>query len=193
MNTTFLSFLKSASTIVDLGANIGLATLYFAKRYPEANILAVEPEPENFKLLLRNTCPLRPRVQCHRAAVWTHDGEISLRTKDDSNRPLGAWGVQVTVTSQAGEPRTPCFRLASLLDLAGFETVDILKVDVEGAELELFSEGIDDCLSRVQAIIIETHDRFRSGSELAVRRALAGQYEERPSRGENLIFERKTR
>ena len=61
----------SASTIVDLGANIGLATLYFAARYPQASILAVEPAAENFNVLLRKTQSLGLRVHRYQAAVWT--------------------------------------------------------------------------------------------------------------------------
>lgn len=182
---------SKATTIVDLGGNIGLATLYFAARYPDANILTVEPEPENFSLLLRNTASLGTRVHRHQAAVWLHDGQISLRTEDEANRPLGAWGMQVTAEPRLGEARVPSYRLSTLLNLAGFTTVDILKVDIEGAELELFSEGVQDCLAQIRMVIIETHDRFRPGSEAAVRRALDPLFEERPRRGENLVFRRK--
>ena len=65
------------------------------------------------------------------------------------------------------------------------------RLDIEGAELELFSEGIDDCLDRIQMIIIETHDRFRPGSEAAVRKALEPSFQEKPRNGENLFFVRK--
>jgi FkbM family methyltransferase len=134
---------------------------------------------------------LQQRVHRYQAAIWTHDGQINLRTEDDTNRSLGAWGIQVTASPSPGQKSVPCYRLATILDLAGFSTVDILKIDIEGAELELFSEGIDDCLSRIQMIIIETHDRFRPGSEAAVRKALGRQFEELPPNGENLFFVRK--
>jgi FkbM family methyltransferase len=181
----------TASTIVDLGANIGLATLYFGARYPQASILSVEPDADNFGVLLRNTQSLQQRVHQYQAAIWTHDGQINLRTEDDANRSLGAWGIQVTTSPRPGQKSVPCYRLATILDLVGFSTVDILKIDIEGAELELFSDGIDDCLSRIQVIIIETHDRFRPGSEAAVRNALAPLFEEKPRNGENLFFVRK--
>jgi glycosyl transferase, family 25 len=181
----------TASTIVDLGANIGLATLYFGARYPQASILSVEPDADNFGVLLRNTQSLQQRVHRYQAAIWTHDGQINLRTEDDTNRSLGAWGIQVTASPSPGQKSVPCYRLATILDLAGFSAVDILKIDIEGAELELFSEGIDDCLSRIQMIIIETHDRFRPGSEAAVRKTLARHFEELPPNGENLFFVRK--
>ncbi|WP_375780245.1 FkbM family methyltransferase [Bradyrhizobium sp. ma5] len=181
----------SASTIIDLGANIGLATLYFAARYPHAAFMAVEPEAENFDLLVRNTQTLGSRVHRYQAAAWTHDGHISLRTEDEASAPLDSWSVQVTASPKPSDKQVPCYRLSTLIEIAGFSQVDILKIDVEGAELELFSQATDDWMGRIQAIIIETHDRFRPGSEEAVRRALAPFFDERQGQGENLLFVRK--
>jgi hypothetical protein len=69
--------------------------------------------------------------------------------------------------------------------------VDILKIDIEGAELEIFSDGADEWLPRIGLIIIETHERFRPGSEAAVRKALWPMFEELPPSGESLFFRRK--
>jgi hypothetical protein len=73
----------------------------------------------------------------------------------------------------------------------GGREVDILKIDVEGAELELFSANVSAWLPYVKLITIETHERFRPGSEIAVRKAVAGTFEELPRVGENLFFRRK--
>jgi hypothetical protein len=73
----------------------------------------------------------------------------------------------------------------------GFNQVDILKIDTEGAELELFSEKQELWLTKAKLIIIETHERLRRGSDHAVRKALATDFEELPSNGENLFFRRK--
>jgi hypothetical protein len=64
-------------------------------------------------------------------------------------------------------------------------------IAVEGAELQLFSSDASNCLPMVKFLIIETQERFRPGSELAVGRAAAGLLEELPSVGENLFFRRK--
>ena len=187
---TSASLPETAATIVDLGANIGLASLYFAARYPQARILAVEPEAENFALLLRNTAVLGGRVDCRQAAVWLHDGTVRFQTRDDDGQPLGAWGARVAADGPSGDGEVPCFRLATLLAMAEFAHVDILKVDIEGAERELFSCGLDDCLGRIGLVIVETHDRSHSGSEAAVRAALASGFQELPRNGENLFFRR---
>jgi hypothetical protein len=82
--------------------------------------------------------------------------------------------------------------VASEYQKAGFQNVDILKVDIaEGAELELFSHDAAEWLPRIALIIVETHDRFRPGTEEAVRRSLHPMFEELPRSGENLFFRRR--
>jgi FkbM family methyltransferase len=181
---------NSADTIVDLGANIGLASVFFGLRYPDARLLAIEPEESNFIALVDNTKALGGRVQTRHAAVWTEDGFVNLHTESDVGLPLGAWGAQVSGQESASSTPTRCLKMGTLLDQAGFETVDILKIDIEGAELEIFSQAAEQWLPRVQLIIVETHDRFRPSSELAVRKALALMFSELPPCGENLFFRR---
>jgi FkbM family methyltransferase len=177
-----------ADTIVDLGANGGLASLFFAERYPAACLLAVEPDAGNFALLAANLAPLGKRATAMRAAVWPSDGHINLHHEDDGGTPLGDWGIQVSDHASTRSALVPCDNVATLLDRAGFDRVDILKVDIEGAELEVFSERSAEWLPRIGLVAIETHDRFRPGSEAAVRNALAPFFEELPPRGENLFF-----
>jgi hypothetical protein len=81
--------------------------------------------------------------------------------------------------------------MRSLLGRSGFPRIDVLKVDIEGAELELFT-GPTDWLASVDCVVVETHDRFRPGSDAAVREALAADFVELPRSGENLVFRRKT-
>ena len=179
---------QNAKTIVDLGANIGLASVYFGLHYPEARILSVEPEEQNFSLLRTNTEALGQRVHCEHAAVWSDDGWINLHTEDQMGNALGAWGVQVSENQTAKSGRTRSYRLETLLAIADIQHVDILKVDIEGAELELFKSRAEHWLDRVDMVIVETHDRFRPGSEAAVRDALKSKFEEAPRNGENLFF-----
>jgi FkbM family methyltransferase len=155
----------SARTIVDLGANVGLAAVFFGLKYPQAEILAVEPEASNYSLMASNTAALGSRVRKEHAAVWVHDGHINLQTDAEDGSSLGAWGVRTSDRIDNASAVTKCFKLDTLLDQAGLSTVDILKVDIEGAELQVFSEGTEKWLPRVGMIIIETHDRFQPGSE----------------------------
>jgi len=176
----------TAKTILDLGANIGLATLYFGIKFPDARIIAVEPETRNFDLLVGNTAPLGNRVETHCAAIWAVDGSVDLRTTEDDGSPIDPWGFQVRGT----DGLTKAMKLKTLLANSGLDHVDILKVDIEGAELELFTHGADEWLPLVDLIIVETHERFRLGSDAAVSRAVGPLFEELPPKGENRFFRR---
>jgi hypothetical protein len=64
-------------TIIDAGANIGLASIYFANKFPEAKIIAIEPETENFELLKKNVVKY-PNIIPLCAALWDTIGQIDL-------------------------------------------------------------------------------------------------------------------
>jgi FkbM family methyltransferase len=183
---------QGADVIVDLGANIGLATIFFGLKYRGASILSVEPEDGNFAAMIGNIEALGLRVQKRQAAVWKTNGSVNLHTESESGASLDAWGVQVSDRVDGSNRITKCYNIGTLMDDAGLATVDILKIDIEGAELEVFSSGAEEWLPRVTLIIIETHDRFRPGSDLAVRKALQSEFVELPASGENLFFRRKS-
>lgn len=183
-----------ARTIVDLGANIGMSTIFFALRYPEAGIIAVEPDFHNFEILKANVANLGERAKVEHAAAWAHDGQISLVLQDTHGRALEAWGVQVSESSQSETTRTariPSYCMETVFEKAGFGEIDILKVDVEGAEKEIFLADPSRWLPRVKFVVIETHERFKPGSEKAVLDALRDDFERLPMSGENLIFKRR--
>jgi FkbM family methyltransferase len=178
----------SAAHILDLGANIGLSALFFGIRYPEAQILCVEPDEANFGLLTRNISSLGPRACARLGAVWSADGLINVRSTSDDGFDLGYWGRQVTMDAGSAVSVVPAFHLATLLDEIDAQ-VDILKIDIEGAEREVFEGLAEGALSRVGLLTIETHDRFRRGSEAAVRGYLAKSgFVELSPVGENLFF-----
>jgi hypothetical protein len=97
----------------------------------------------------------------------------------------------VSETPTGSKSMVNCYTINSLMDRAAIASVDILKIDVEGAEREIFAQGADKWLSRANLVLVETHDRFRPGSEASVRSALSADFEELPQRGENLYFRRK--
>jgi FkbM family methyltransferase len=181
----------TASSIVDLGANVGYAAVFFALRYPKAKILSVEPDPQNFLQLKMNTVAFGDRIALTQGAVWRYDGVINLQTENESGEPLGAWGVQVSEFRTKSSSNVDCYKVSTILARNQIDTVDIMKIDVEGAERELFGHNANEWLSRTNLIIIETHDRFCPGAEDAVRSALAADFQELPRRGENLFFQRR--
>lgn len=160
-----LPFQASPMAIMDLGANTGLASLYFRAQFPEAQIVAVEPEEGNFAMMQRHLGGL-PGVMMVRAAVWSHDGEIFL-----ADPGIGSWGMRVedqlqNVSGPCSGCLVPAVSMPTLLRHFPGGRVDLLKVDVEGAEKEIF-ESSAAWIHDIDAIVIELHDRYKPGCSRA--------------------------
>ena len=178
-------------TIIDAGANIGLASIRFANRFPDARIVAIEPEAANFALLRANVAPY-PNIIPVQAALWCSDGEIEL-----VDPGLGHWGYMVDAPAAATHlPTRVCHRVravtvGTLIEAHGLGRIDLLKVDIEGAEREVFADTTG-WIDRVDAIIVEEHDRLKPGCRGSVERGAAG-FADRWQQGENLFFVRDGR
>ena len=148
--------------IIDGGANIGMSTLFFSQKYPRARIVAVEPEISNFEILKKN-CEGTPNVTLINAALWPTDQALAIR---DSGAEKWAFSVAQRNNSTA-TGSISAVTIPGLLRQLGLEYIDILKLDIEGAERELFAEGAESWLGSVGQIIIELHDRFVYGCSSA--------------------------
>ncbi len=148
-------------TIVDVGAHIGMTSILLTRKYPDATIIAAEPERENFSALKRNTAPY-PKITAIRAAIWKADGEVMLGKSNA--HPKGAFQV-----AENGEQRIRAITIDTLILEAGIGSIDLLKVDIEGAEKDVF----ESCpwIKNVKVIAIELHDRIRPGCRATVERA----------------------
>jgi FkbM family methyltransferase len=147
---------RRVRTVVDCGANIGLASLYLANRYPNARVFAVEPHPENFELLRANTKD-QPRIVPIRACIAARLGESRYITDGSA-----AWAYHTT-DAKAGLP-VPVATIDSICRDHSLDSIDVLKIDIEGAEREVFADAA--FLQRVGVVVIELHgdydlDHFR--------------------------------
>jgi FkbM family methyltransferase len=151
-------FNTSPGVIVDVGGYIGLSAAFFAHTYPEALIIAIEPDARNYELLMLNTARF-PNVHAVRAAVWKESGTISL-----TDPGFGAWGFQVSESHApvTGGDLVRAITIDEIRQEFGLDRINLLKVDVEGSEKEIFSTA-DSWISSVDAICIELHDRFKVG------------------------------
>jgi FkbM family methyltransferase len=148
--------------IIDLGAHIGLATLFFAIRCPKARIASVEPHPANYQMMTENLRPLITAGKCVPipAAVWSTERWL----QPDPTRPLerfNAFAVQESNGGQEGSLRVEGMSVPAIMKKASFDTVDLMKVDIEGSEVELFRKNTD-WLASVRALAIEFHGSSRS-------------------------------
>ena len=168
-NEYAFALLKSPTTIVDIGANIGLASIWFAVHYPEARILSVEAERSNYELLTRNVAPFANVTPLH-AALWSRSATLAVHDPNND----GVWAFRTTALSsehsnEDGEYGTVEGLTGSeIIGRSGFGRVDLLKIDIEGAEQEVFADpGSKEWLENVDAIAIELHDRFQPGCSRA--------------------------
>ena len=142
--------------IVDCGANVGYASLYFLGRYPGAHVIAIEPESGNVSLLKRNTAPFGKRITVFQAGVWSHATGLTIRRGQFGDGR--EWATQVVETPAGGTPDIPAVDLVEVLAASGFSRIDILKVDIERAERVLFGPGAERWLDRVDNLAVELHD-----------------------------------
>jgi FkbM family methyltransferase len=184
-DTAFITF--RPEVIVDAGANAGFATRFLAQRYPWARIVAIEPEPSNFELLRRNTGHLKTVVPLQ-AALWNRPASLRIENPLDDK-----WAFRVEEAPVTGPAHIRGITVQEAMECAGSSRVDILKLDIEGAEKELFESGYDTWLNRVNAIIVELHDRLRPGCSDAFYRAIRGHDFTRFQRGEHVILVRQGR
>jgi FkbM family methyltransferase len=124
---------REARIIVDLGANIGAATAFFLERFPSARVVAVEPDPATYRKLAANL-GLEPRVTLIHAAVM---GQPS--THADLFASKASWDSRVVPEPRRETVRVPAGTLEQILQRIGVGRVDILKIDVEGMEHEIFA------------------------------------------------------
>jgi FkbM family methyltransferase len=160
---------ENPSVIVDAGANIGASTIFFARRYPQAMVYAIEPEQGNFALLARNTSHLSNVVPI-RAALWGCD-----ETREVHNRLSGHWGYTIAETgnrTEATGQEIRCITLATLIEQYGAREIDLLKVDIEGGEKAVF-ESSGPWINKVRIITVELHDRICAGCTDAFATATA--------------------
>lgn len=143
-------------TIVDLGAHFGDTTLYYHTRFPEARIIAVEPAPESFERLVKNTKAI-PQIIPVQAAISDYDGEMALNIMPSS------LGNSLSVRKEStASVQVQTMTLDSLLGRHGIETVDLLKFDIEGAEFGIFKDFVD--THKIKALIGEVHEDLGSAT-----------------------------
>jgi FkbM family methyltransferase len=153
-------------TVVDLGSHVGLSVLWFRAMYQDAEIVAVEPHPDTFRRLQRNVGHL-DRVHLVNVAVAASDGRRALFSSDES------WAASLQAQPElAHADQVTCRRLDDLIAELGIQSVDLLKVDIEGAEKEVLSTFAG--LGRVRTLVCEYHRELNGMDPFAFIRTLEG-------------------
>lgn len=167
--------------IIDGGSNIGLAAIYFANRFPGATIASIEPESGNFELLKVNTGKY-PAITPVKSGIWSSSAFLKV-----IDRGLGHWGFVVEEHQQEDKDTFRAVSIGDILNQFNKAEIDILKLDVEGAEKEIFTKNYQEWLPKTKVLVVELHDRMKKGCSKAFFKALIDYDFTVEQLGENMV------
>ena len=166
--------------IIDAGAFIGASSVYFSHRFPGAKIVALEPEETNYALLAKNAKPFENIIPVQ---VALYGEDTSVRITDPSAEKY-AFRVEPGEYSDSG---LSGFSVETVMKRYELPRIDILKMDIEGAEYEVFSGESFEWLMKTRLLIIEIHEHIKPGVTEIILKALETRNFEIQRRGENFI------
>lgn len=169
-------------TIIDGGANIGLTSIFFANKYPNAQIVSVEPETGNFEMLKKNSQHY-PNISLLNTGIWSHTANLAIVDTGKGNNSF--------TVEELSAPTKDSIRAVSIADIMNerkWKTIDIVKLDIEGSEKTVFQKNYAGWLPFVRVLIVELHDRMVNGCSETVFNALGNYDFSKEINGENHIF-----
>jgi FkbM family methyltransferase len=174
--------LDNPKVIIDAGANIGLFSIYMKNKFPDAMIICIEPDGENFEVLKQNLS-FYSKIHLENCGLWNKD--VRLKVNEEFN--FGKWGVMVK-EDENGD--IPAVSIGTLMEKYALSQIDVLKIDIETSEKQLFSGNYEAWLPRVKTIIIELHDGMLSGCSKTFFEAINRTFNdyEMKTKGENVII-----
>jgi len=142
--------------VIDCGANIGISAACFLSKSPTCKVISLEPDAANFALLKKNLAPYGDRWEGHRAALWENSCDaLELHCEYRDGRE---WSRAVRVATSDTPEVIKTLTLAEILDMHPGKQVSLLKIDIEGAELNVFRSNVAGWIHRIERILIELHD-----------------------------------
>ncbi|MBK8992647.1 MAG: FkbM family methyltransferase [Gammaproteobacteria bacterium] len=162
---------------IDAGANIGLTSVFLANRYPDARIDALEIYASNL-MLLRANVAFYPKVRVHAKGLLGRSAKLKILNPDAE-----PWAFRVAEIAPNESGGIGAVSVTELAEAAGCKHIDLLKIDIEGAEVEVLSSS-DPWIGRVSTMFIELHDRIRPGCSAALAVAIRDRPSSRRLSGE---------
>ncbi len=141
--------------IVDCGANIGCASVYFLTRYSRARVVAIEADAGACDICRLNLAPFGPRAELIHGAIWPKAEELVVERGQGGDR--AEWVFSVRPRRECESKEIDAVLLTDLVERSPEGRIDLLKIDIEGAEEQLFAADCAPWLSRTRTIVIEVH------------------------------------
>ena len=143
-------------TILDLGANIGLSSIYLSAYLSPSKIIALEPSKSTFNRLEGNVEHI-VNIICIQKGIWSKN---SFLKPDLSFRDGQDWSFRLVEDTQKGNEGIEVTTINQLCIDKNISMLDLVKMDIEGGEAEIFKNGKLDWLDRTKVIALEIHDEF---------------------------------
>lgn len=168
---------SDAGVMVDLGANIGMVTLDWASRLPGVVVHAYEPYPDTFATLAANITAnqMSARLRIYNEAVSGQPGTLVLGLVSGVSVGASAYGESAQL-NKSSSVRVPAVSLDQVVARCASQgPINLVKMDVEGAEADTLERASPDSLKKVGQFVVEYHDHLsldaRSRCESVLRRA----------------------
>lgn len=146
--------IENKLSIVDCGANAGYSAVYFNEHFSNPNLIALEPFDESFELLRKNINLNKLNINLIKGALWKNNEKLKFQR---SFRDKKEWSVQ---TVEAADGIVKAVTIENIMQNNNINIIDILKIDIEGSEFEVFlnsNENVN-ALERIKSIVMEIHD-----------------------------------
>ena len=170
-------------TIVDAGAHVGYASVYFLHRFPTAKIFAIEPEKANAEIYKSNLMNYE-NVTLFQGALWGSSTTLNIK-----NPEANTWSFRMQESSPTS--KTEGINSITIQDiLEQIDFIDILKLDIEGAEYNLFNCETP-WLDKVKMLVIELHERYASGCTALINKKMQEYgFDKILEKGENVVYQK---
>ncbi|WP_210148437.1 FkbM family methyltransferase [Chryseobacterium scophthalmum] len=144
---------KNPKIIIDAGGNVGLFSVLMKNNFPDAKIITIEPDGDNFLMAEKNLKNYSDVKVLHKG-LWSNDVKLKIINEDASK-----WGIQVVEDNENG--KIEAISINTLIKENNFDKIDLLKMDIEGSEKEVFSKNYENWLPKVKILVIELHDSMQ--------------------------------
>ena len=153
-NSFKIPFNFAPKYIFDIGANVGFASIYFRRRFPDSIIISVEPDASNFELLKKNTEKYK-NIHCLQYGIWNKSTKLEI-IENGNNK----WNCRTVETTEGSHKASvPSITIDELMQMFNIEKIDILKMDIEGYEFQAL-KGATATLAARPIIITEINNFF---------------------------------
>ncbi len=167
---------RAGDIVIDVGANIGMFAVYLQWNARGVNVHCFEPSVSSFGRLKANIelNKIGSVVRAYNVAVSAQEGTANLSAGQSLVRSIvGNDAAADNGSARAAGETVRTIDLNAAIDMAGAARIDLLKIDVEGAEVEILNGAAAASWQKIERVVVEIHDNIRPGTHRAVTTAIA--------------------